>query len=83
VSGTLIVVAPAAIAVPKTCARNAQLVLEVDIRGRDEGVNPGGLGALDCHCRPLDVALIAAGKSGNGDTLHPVGYGPHRLEVAR
>ena len=64
-------------------AGQLELVLEVDVAGRDEDVQVGPLGDLDRLDRPLRVAVAAAGERGDGDALRLLGDPVDGLEVAR
>jgi len=46
-------------------ARDAQLVLQMNVRGRQEHVNAGMRGVLQRLPRALDVELAGAGQAGN------------------
>src|SRR3972149_4958021 len=59
VSGMLMVVAPA----------HLQLVLHVDVRGGDEGMDPGPLRVLQGLPGPVDVLVPGAAQAGNRDPL--------------
>ena len=64
-------------------ARDAELVLEVDVARRDEDVEVRPLGDRDRLDRPLRVAVAAAGERGDRDpALRLLGDPPDRLEVA-
>ena len=64
-------------------AVDPELVLEVDVAGRDEHVEVRPLGDLDRLDRPLRVAVLAARERRDGDPAAGLlGDPPDRLEVA-
>src|SRR5262249_27608180 len=63
-------------------ARRLQLVLDVDVRGRDERVDPGTLGVLDRVPGGVDVRLVGAREPADHRALHRAGDPLPRLEVA-
>ena len=64
-------------------ARRAQLVLDVDVRGRDEGVDPRIRGIPDGFAGPIDVGLMAAREPADRRPVNLTRDRLHRLEVAR
>ena len=64
-------------------AGQLELVLEVDVGGRDEDVEVGALGDLDRLDRLLGVAVAAAGEGGDRDALGLLGDPVDGLPVAR
>ncbi len=65
-------------------AVDPELVLEVDVAGRDEDMEMRPLGDLDRLDRPLRIAVLAAGERGDRDpAARLLGDPADRLEVAR
>ena len=64
-------------------ARGLQLVLDVDVRGRDERVDPRPRGVLDRVLGGVDVGHVGAGQPGDDRTVDGPGDRLHGLEVAR
>ena len=59
-----------------------QLVLDVDVGGRDEGVDARPFGVLDRAPGGVDVGLVGAGEAADDRPFDPLGDFLHRLEVA-
>ena len=62
-------------------AAHPQLVFQVDIAGRDEGVDPRPTRRLDGPPRALDVHLARPRESADDRVLELLGNRPHRLEI--
>ena len=63
-------------------AAHAQLVLEVDVAGRDEGVDARAHGALERLRRALDVLSSGAREAADAGLLEIARHRAHRLEIA-
>ena len=63
-------------------AGHAQLMLEMNIRGRDESMNSWLLGALDRFQSPADIAFLGARETDHARPADLLGNAAHRLEVA-
>jgi hypothetical protein len=64
-------------------ARRLELVLDVNIRGGDEGVDPGTLRVLDRAPGSVDVLRVRTRQAADHRTLDLLGDRLHRLRVAR
>ena len=64
-------------------ARGLELVLDVDVRRRDERVDPRSLRVAHRLGGALDVGRMSARKAGDHGAVHLARDRPHRLEVAR
>ena len=63
-------------------ARRLELVLDVDVGGRDEGVDPRALGILDRAPGGVDVGLVGAGEAADDRALDLARDRLDGLEVA-
>ena len=63
-------------------ARGLELVLDVDVGGRDEGVDAGALGVLDRVPGRVDVGLVGAREAADHGALDLAGDRLDGLEVA-
>ena len=63
-------------------ARRLELVLDVDVRGRDERVDPRARRVLDRAPRGVDVGLVSAGETADHGALHASRDRLDGLEVA-
>ena len=63
-------------------ARGLQLVHDVDVRRRDEGVDARALGVAHRLPRALDVGRVGAGQAGDDRSMDLAGDRLHGLEVA-
>ena len=60
-----------------------QLVLDMDVRGRDEGVDPRPGGVADRTPGGVDVGHVGPGQAGDHRAFDRPGNGLHGLEIAR
>ena len=63
-------------------AIHVEFVFEMDFRGRDENVNSGMRGLVDCAQRRIDVLFAGAREAQHHRSGHRLRDSIHRLEVA-